>query len=381
MNSKNKNILIIAGEASGDLHGSLLIHKIKAIEPEINFYGIGGDRMVNEGLNLNFHINQMAFLGFVEVIKHIPFIKKVQNELLSLIKEKEIGTAILIDYPGFNLNFAKKLKKLNLKIIYYISPQIWAWGKGRIKKIKRLVDKMLVVFPFEEKLYKKEGIDCEFVGHPLIEILNNYNFLSQDKFFEIFSLQKDKEILTILPGSRLQEIEKLFPIVIEAAELIANKYNLQIVVGCASNIDENKFYELSNKDNFKIIKHHTYELIKYSKFGIIKSGTSTLEAALLGLPMVIVYKTNILSYFIGKSLINLDKIGMANIILEQKVVPELIQNDVQPEKIFNESDKILNDENIYNSIKDKFKNIKEILGTFSGPEKAANIIINFLNAY
>ena len=178
MNSKNKNILIIAGEASGDLHGSLLIHKIKAIAPEVNFYGIGGDRMVNEGLNLSFHVNQMAFLGFVEVIKHIPFIKKVQNELLSLIKEKEIGTAILIDYPGFNLNFAKKLKALNLKIIYYISPQIWAWGKGRIKKIKRLVDKMLVVFPFEEKLYKKEGIDCEFVGHPLIEILNNYNFLS-----------------------------------------------------------------------------------------------------------------------------------------------------------------------------------------------------------
>ncbi|GAB6283517.1 MAG: lipid-A-disaccharide synthase [Ignavibacterium sp.] len=381
MNNKNKNILIIAGEASGDLHGSLLIHQIKAIDPEINFYGIGGDRMVNESLNLSFHINQMAFLGFVEVIKHIPFIKKVQNELLSLIKEKEIGTAILIDYPGFNLNFAKKLRKLNLKIIYYISPQIWAWGKGRIKKIKRLVDKMLVTFPFEEKLYKKEGIDCEFVGHPLIEILNNYNFLSQEKFFEIFSLQKEKDILTILPGSRLQEIEKLFPIVIEAAELIANKYNLQIVVGCASNIDENKFYELSKKDNFKIIKHRTYELIKYSKFGIIKSGTSTLEAALLGLPMVIVYKTNILSYLIGKSLINLDKIGMANIILDQKVVPELIQNDVQPTKIFNEVDKILSDEKIYNSIKNQFKNIKEILGTFSGSEKAANIIINFLNAY
>jgi len=381
LNNQNKNILIIAGEASGDLHGSLLINQMKNIDPNINFFGIGGDRMKNANLNLAYHIDRMAFLGFAEVVKHIPFIKKVQKNLLLLIKEKQIKTAILIDYPGFNLNFAKKLKKLNIKIIYYISPQIWAWGKGRMKKIKKLVDKMLVVFPFEEKLYKDEGIDCEFVGHPLMEFLNSYNFLQRDKFFEIFSIQNDKDILTILPGSRLQEVEKLFPLVIEAAELIAKKHNLQILIGCAPDIDENKFYKLTSKNNFKVVKHYTYELIKYSKFGIIKSGTSTLESALLGLPMVIVYRTNALSYLIGKSLVRLDKIGMANIILNEKVVPELIQNDVQPIKIFNAADKILGNEKVYNSIKVKFKNIKEILGTFSASEKAANTIINFINEY
>ncbi len=165
----NDKLMIIAGEVSGDLHGASLISELKKRNKNISVYGIGGDKMKDARMEIVYHINKMAFLGFVEVVKHIPFVKQVQKDLINIIKEKDIKDVVLIDYPGFNLNFAKKLKALNVKVIYYISPQIWAWGAGRIKKIKKLVDKMIVLFPFEEEMYKKENINVEFVGHPLLE--------------------------------------------------------------------------------------------------------------------------------------------------------------------------------------------------------------------
>src|ERR1017187_6817829 len=178
MKSTNKNILVIAGEASGDLHGSALIGELKKIDSSINVFGIGGDKMKDSGMNVLYSIDKLAFLGFTEVIKHIPFIKKVQREILWLVKEKKIKNAVLIDYPGFNLSIAKKLKKSGLYIFYYISPQIWAWGAGRINKIKSLINKMIVVFPFEEELYLKNNVDVEFVGHPLLERINEYVLFS-----------------------------------------------------------------------------------------------------------------------------------------------------------------------------------------------------------
>ena len=234
----NKNLMIIAGEISGDLHGASLIKELKKLDPEINIFGIGGDKMQEAGMQLSYHINRMAFLGFAEVIRHIPFIKKVQKELLDLIKTENINTVVLIDYPGFNLSIAKKLKVLNVRIIYYISPQIWAWGGGRINKIKKLVNKMLVVFPFEEKLYSDHNINVEFVGHPLLERLKDYGFLSKEKLFEKYNLNKNKEILLILPGSREQEVKHIFPEVIKAAVKLAEEFNLQVVTACSSNIDK-----------------------------------------------------------------------------------------------------------------------------------------------
>ena len=321
----------------------------------------------------------MAFLGFVEVVKHIPFIKKVQSELIELIKEKKIDTVVLIDYPGFNLNIAEKLKKLNVKIVYYISPQIWAWGKNRIDKIKRLINKMIVVFPFEQEIYSKAGVDVDYVGHPLMEIIDNHKYLSKEDLFKEYQLDSAKDILLIMPGSRKHEVEKIFPESIKAAEKIINDYNMQIVVSASQNISEEFLFKIAKRRNFKVIKGHTYDLMKYSKFGIIKSGTSTLEAAIFELPMVIVYKISGLTYRIVKNLIKVKNIGMANIILNEQVVPELIQNDVSHKNIYEKSKEILSNPELYKSIKQKLGLVKEKLGDNGASKKAAQIIYKMMN--
>jgi lipid-A-disaccharide synthase len=371
--------MIIAGEVSGDLHGASLITELKKLDNNIEIYGIGGDKMSAAGMKTIYHTNQMAFLGFVEVIKHLPFIKKVQKELINTIMSKEIKTVVLIDYPGFNLSIAKKLKAMSVKIIYYISPQIWAWGEGRIKKIKKLIDKMLVVFPFEEELYKKAGVEVNFVGHPLLDRINEYNFLLKDELYKKFNLNIGKEILLILPGSRKHEVEKIFPECIAAAEKVANEFKLQIVIACSPNIEEEFLEKMSGSRDFKIIKGYTYDLMKYSKIGIVKSGTSTLEAGLLELPMVIVYKTSYLTYFIGKKLIKLDNIGMVNIIAGENIAVELIQDMANIDSIYNECKKILLDSNLLNSIKLQLSTLKEKLGSEGASSRAAKIIYPFIN--
>jgi lipid-A-disaccharide synthase len=379
MNSIKNNLMIIAGEVSGDMHGAALIHELKKLDHDLEIYGIGGDLMKSEGAYLIYHLNRMAFLGFVEVVKHIPFIKKVQSELIELIKKKKIDTVVLIDYPGFNLNIAEKLKNLNVKIVYYISPQIWAWGKNRINKIKRMINKMIVVFPFEQEIYNKAGVDVDYVGHPLMEIIDSHKYLSKEDLFKEYQLDSAKDILLIMPGSRKHEVEKIFPESIKAAEKISDDFNMQIVVSASQNISEEFLFKIAKRRNFKVIKGHTYDLMKYSRFGIIKSGTSTLEAAIFELPMVIVYKISGLTYRIVKNLIKVKNIGMANIILNEQVVPELIQNDVSHKNIYETSKGILSNPELYKSIKQKLGLVKEKLGDNGASKKAAQIIYKLMN--
>ena len=379
MNSKN--VLIIAGEASGDLHGASLIRELKKIDGSLKIFGVGGNKMQAEGMELIYHIDKMAFLGFVEVVKHLPFIKKVQRDLINEVKKRNVKEVILIDYPGFNLSIAKKLKSLDLKLIYYITPQVWAWGKGRVKKIKELFNKVLVVFPFEEKFFKSKNVNAEFVGHPLIQEINSYNFLDRDQLIKKFDLDPAKEILLILSGSRKQEVKTIFPEAIKAASRLVDEFDMQIVVACSSNLDEKVFYELTDQKNFKVIKDYTYDLLKHSKFGIIKSGTSTLEAGLMELPFVIVYKTSWLTYLIGKSLVKIKNIGMANIVLDEQVVPELIQNQANEKNIYSTAKNILSDDGLLNRMKLRLSRIKKVLGEKNAPKNAAKIIYSLLNEH
>ena len=374
-----QKLMIIAGEVSGDLIGASLIRELKKLDFGLKIFGIGGDKMAEEGMKILYHINKMAFLGLTEVVKHLPFIKKVQADLLAVAKSEEIKNVVLIDYPGFNLNIAKKFKKNRMKIIYYISPQLWAWASGRMKKIKRLVNKMLVVFPFEEKLYKSNKVDVEFVGHPLVDRINEYRFLSKEELFSRFDLDQSKELLLLMPGSRKHEVEKLFPPIIKAARKLADEFNLQIVIAASSNIDKNLFYQLNGQSDSKVITAYTYDLMNYAKFGIVKSGTSTLEAGYFALPMVIVYKISSITYLIVKKLIRVSKIGMVNILLEDNVVPELIQNDVSEEKIFAAGKKILKDEKHYNSVKLKLNRVKDKLGSEGASARAAKQIYAIMN--
>jgi len=375
----NHKLMIITGEVSGDLIGASLIKELKKLDAGLTIFGIGGEKMCEQGMNILYHINKMAFLGFTEVVKHLPFIKKVQADLLAVAKKEEIKNVVLIDYPGFNLNIAKKLKKNGMKIIYYISPQLWAWGSGRMKKIKRLVSKMLVVFPFEEKLYKSNNVDVDFVGHPLIDRINEYQFLSKQELFRKFGLDGSKELLLLMPGSRKHELEKLFPQIIKSAKKLADEFNLQIVIACSSNIDENLFYKLSGQSDYKVITGFTYDLMKYAMFGIVKSGTSTLEAGYFALPMIIVYKISGLTYLIVKKLIKVSKIGMVNILLEDNVVPELIQNDVSEGKIYDVGAKILSDKEYFNSVKLKLNMVKDKLGNEGASARASKQIYALMN--
>ncbi len=379
MITKYSELLIITGEVSGDLIGAALIRELRKLNGSLKVVGIGGNKMKSEGMEIIYHIDQMAFLGFVEVLKHLPFIKTVKRNLMHIVEERNIKNAVLIDYPGFNLSIAKKLKERGVKIIYYISPQIWAWGKNRINKMKILVNKMLVVFPFEKELYKDKGIDVEFIGHPIVERVNQYNFLTKEEFFNKFNLAKDKELLLIMPGSRNQEIRKIFPESLKAANRLADKFNMQIVVACSENMDENIFKNLDGIVHYKLIKGFNYDLMKHAKFGIIKSGTSTLEAGYFSLPMVIVYSTSFFTYFIGKHLITLDRIGMVNIILDDKVIPELIQSAVNENTIFSEAEKILSKKHNYDMMKRKLEDIKDKLGDVGASKNAAKTIFELIN--
>lgn len=379
LNSPNNKLLIITGEVSGDLIGASLIRELKSLQPELIITGIGGDRMKSSGMNLIYHSDQMAILGFVEVIKHLPFIRQVRKKIIETVIQENIRCVVLIDYPGFNLNIAKKLKERGIKIIYYVSPQIWAWAKGRVKKVQRFVDKMLVVFPFEVEFYNNEKVNVEYVGHPLVERISQYKFLSKEDFFAKYNLDEEKKTLLVMPGSREQEVKEIFPETIKAADMLAKKFDLQVVVAKSKNIDAKVFRDLSVSEKFTLIEDHNYELMKYSYFGIIKSGTSTLEAGYFSLPMVVVYKTSSLTYLIGKQLIKLDKIGMVNILLDKMVVPELIQNEANSENIFNTTSKIISDEKIYQSIKHKLEFVKEKLGSGGASKKAAKTILEIMN--
>lgn len=379
MIDENSELLVITGEVSGDLIGASLIKELKMLNSSLKIVGIGGNRMKDEQMEIIYHIDQMAFLGFVEVVKHLPFIKKVQGSLLEIVDKRKIKYAVLIDYPGFNLSIAKKLKARGVKIIYYVSPQIWAWGKSRINKMKTLINKMLVVFPFEKELYEKNGINVEFTGHPIVERVDQYDFLTREELYNKFNLKKGKELLLIMPGSRNQEVRKIFPESLKAANRLADKFNMQIVVACSENMDENIFNDIGGIGSFKLIKGFNYDLMRNAKFGIIKSGTSTLEAGYFSLPMVIVYRTSFFTYFIGRQLITLDRIGMVNIILDGKVIPELIQSEVNEKTIFSEAEKILSDEQNYILQKRKLENIKDKLGNIGASKNAAQLIIEQMN--
>lgn len=371
-------VMIIAGETSGDLHGASLMKELKVLSPDLCFCGIGGEKMIDEGLDALYTTSEMAMIGFTEVVKHIPFIRKVRKNLLNLIERDKISHLVLIDYPGFNLNFAGKAKKLGVKISYYISPQIWAWGKKRVKKIKKFIDKMIVILPFEEEFYREHDVDVEYVGHPIVDRLNEYNYLTREELNKKFGLD-ERDILLLLPGSRKSEVEKIFPETITAAEKIAADNKIQVIVACSGGINENFFEQISPAKDYTVVSGYTYDLIRHAKFGIIKSGTSTLECAILGLPFVVIYKTSALTYLIGKMLVNISNIAMPNIIAGKEIVKEFIQNDVQADKIAEFVVRILSKDENLEEIKRKLKSVKEKIGENGAAKKAASIIFTEIN--
>ena len=370
----HNSILIIAGELSGDVQGGKLVAAIKKLSPDLKITGIGGDNMEAAGMELLHHIREMSFLGFSEVVKHLPFIRKVMNELTAWIETNRPETVILIDYPGFNLRLAQKAKKLGCRIVYYISPQVWAWGAGRIKTISRLIDHMIVVFPFEEELYRSAGVKVDFVGHPILEGLNSK--LSREEFYEKHGFKLDDPVVGLLPGSRTQEVENLYLQMVEAVELMKKQLpDLQTVTGISPTLNENIY---SNIEAGKDLIHSNdiYDVMQHSAVLFVASGTATLESACLGTPMIIVYKVSPISWFLGKLLVKLKNIGLVNIVAGEKIVPEILQSEVTATRLASEGLSLLGDKTLMEDTRKKLMMVKESLGKTGASQRAAELIVN-----
>ncbi|MCK4966061.1 lipid-A-disaccharide synthase, partial [bacterium] len=375
-----KSVLIIAGEVSGDMHGANLIREMKKSEPDLCFWGIGGERMKQEGVELLYHINRMSLIGLTEVIKHIPFVCRVINRIAELVEEKKPQVVILIDYPGFNVRLGKRLKKAGCKIFYYISPQVWAWGKGRIKKIAGITDKMAVILPFEEDIYKKAGIDAVFVGHPLVDTAKTE--VTREEFYKTTGLTKDKITIGLLPGSRIQEIETLLPEMLKSLHSISETAgNVQGVVSMSPTIDKEIYDEIiSMHFPIPLIPEYNYPIMRYCDILVIASGTATLEAAVIGTPMIIVYRVSPVTYFFAKLLVKIPYIGLANIIAQRQIIPELIQRKSLAGDITAELEKMLANPAIGDGMRKELNDVKKKLGSPGASKRAAKMAVELMNS-
>ena len=368
---------IIAGEASGDLHASRLIRAIRLKDSNAEFRAWGGDLMQAEGATIIKHYKDLAFMGFSEVVANLRTIFKnmrfCKNDLLAYHPD----AVIFVDYPGFNLPMAKFAKEKGYKTIYYISPQVWAWKEKRVKTIRKTVDKMLVILPFEKAFYKKWNYETEYVGHPLIEIIDG--FKSQhtvQKIREELGFEEGKKIIAILPGSRKQEITKKLPIMLAASRYFNNYL---FVVAQASAISDELINSFtSSYPNVKVVKGETYKLLSISEAALVTSGTATLETALFDVPEVVCYKGSAISYAIGKRLIKVPYIALVNLIMNQPIVKELIQDDMSVEKMTLELRKITEDEKARSEMLEGYKRLIERLGGVGASKKVAFLITEHL---
>ncbi|MFT3746717.1 MAG: lipid-A-disaccharide synthase [Agriterribacter sp.] len=366
---------IIAGEASGDLHGSNLIKALKKTDHSATFRAWGGDMMEAAGAGVIKHYRELAFMGFVEVVMNLPAILNNLSFCKKDILNYKPDALILIDYPGFNLRIAKWAKAQGFKIIYYISPQVWAWKENRVKTIKECVDKMLVILPFEKEFYKKWHYNVTYVGHPLVEVIDEYSKKDVDTSSVPSSIQKP--VIALLPGSRKQEILKKLPVMLEVSKAFPD---YQFVVAKAPGQDDNFYKELlSRYPGVKSVSGKTYDLLLHAKAALVTSGTATLETALFGVPEVVCYKGSPVSYAIAKRVINIKYISLVNLIMDKPVVKELIQHELTVENAVKELNDILYNPERIQQLQSDYQQLRNILSRGGhASDNAAKAISSFL---
>lgn len=368
---------MVAGEPSGDLHGSGLVRELKRRSPNLNLYGIGGDQMAAAGFENLYHIDQLSLLGFTEVVRRLPFVNQVLRQLGRLLKSRRPDLVVLIDFPGFNLRLARMAKGLGVPVLYYISPQVWAWARERIWKIARWVDRMAVILPFEEKLFRQAGINARFVGHPLLD--GQGSQMTHSEFCLAYDLDPNRRTIALLPGSRSTEILKLFPVMIGATERIRGILgNIQVTVGVASTVNQRDLERMVPPDAWvRLVPDAIQDVLKHAEIAIVASGTATLEAAILGVPMVIVYRVSPLSYLIGRLLVSTDYIGLVNLVAGREVVPELIQGAATAENIAATAIRIIRDSTYRQSILKDLRMVRERLGKPGATRRVADMVFEF----
>jgi len=383
---------IIAGEASGDLHGSNLIKELRKADPATEVRCWGGDLMAAAGGTLVKHYKDLAFMGFVEVLSNLRTIFRNLEFCRQDIRAYQPDALILVDYPGFNLRIAKWARRQGLKVIFYISPQVWAWKENRVRAIKENVDKMLVILPFEKEFYRRWDYEVEYVGHPLVEVIDSFRADPRRHILQTLSpaftdssrpsatqLAESRPIIALLPGSRRQEILKKLPIMLAVAPLFPDH---QFVVAKAPGL-EDSFYDLLLKDhpNVSSVRNETYALLSQAKAAFVTSGTATLETALFGVPEVVCYKGSPVSYHIAKRLIKVKYISLVNLIMDKPVVKELIQDELTPENLKKELDSLLHDPKKLEQLRVDYAALKELLSQGGhASANAARSILQFMNA-
>lgn len=379
---KKKHILIVAGEASGDIHGAALVRAIKKLDQDVIVSGIGGDNIKKTGVDIIAPASDLAVVGLTEVFSKIPRIIGAHGHMRSLLKNIKPDLLILIDFPDFNISLARTAKRCKVPVLYYISPQVWAWRKGRVKKIARRVDKMAVILPFEKEFYLKSGADIsvEYVGHPLMEALPDD--LDRDLVSKTLGIDKGKLVLGILPGSRTDEIKNLLPSMISAAEILSSRYHdLQCVLPLAQTISSEFIQSFINKTTLKIImcNNDIYRALSVCDLALVASGTATLETALMGVPMVVAYRVSPLSYAIGKIILKVPHVSIVNLIAGGEIVPEVLQDAVNPEGLADRASMILNNEDYRKNMIINLKKVRESLGGKGASERTARIAMNMIN--
>ncbi|MDH3251476.1 MAG: lipid-A-disaccharide synthase [Ignavibacteria bacterium] len=372
-------MLIVAGEASGDLHGSGVVRELRKRIPSLEIFGIGGDRMRGEGMELLYHITAMSFMGFAEVVRNIRFIRSVEQRIARELSQRRPDVVVLIDYPGFNLRLARRARRAGIKVLYYISPQVWAWHKSRVHKMRSCIDTMKVVFPFEVDIYRDAGLDVEFVGHPLVEHIGSS--LSREEFRRHYRIAPDKKLLALVPGSRAQEISTIFPTMIRVAENLRTALDVEVAVGVAPNLGVEALQAyLPQASPIRCVEHATYDLMAHADAAIVTSGTATLETGWFGTPMAVVYKTSPITFFIGRMLVDVANIGMVNIVAGKTVVPEFIQNEMTVANLEEAVGRMLRDQSYADHIRHELAVIKTKLGTPGASRRVAESIIRLAEA-
>lgn len=377
----NKRVMIIAGETSGDARAAGLVEEVRARHPEISFFGIGGDRLRAAGVDTLVDARVMAVVGLVEVLAHFPTIYGALRLMRRKLREERPDMLILVDYPDFNLRLAKTAKALGIKVLYYISPQVWAWRQKRVYRIKTLVDHMAVVFPFEEPFYRHANVPVSFVGHPLVDEINAA-LPDRQAAIRGLGLDPTRRILGLFPGSRRSELKRLLPPLLEAArELQQRDPQLQFLLPCASGLEEADFspwLQQYEELSLQLVSDRVYEVMAACDTIVSASGTATLEIALMRTPLVIVYRIAPLSYQLMRRMVKVRHIGLCNIVADERIAPELVQHDATAEKITAEAERLLYDEQSNRQMREKLALVRERLGDGGASAKVAELTIRLL---
>ena len=371
-NKNSLKIFIVAGEESGDLHGSKLVHAMKKHTTNIQFTGHGGDRMANENVQIIEHVDDLAIIGFVEVIKHLPYMFKVMGSTVNWLRENNPDRLILIDYPGFNLRLAREAFQLGIPVTYFILPQVWAWKEGRVSILRDSVDQCLSIIPFEQEWFENKHVKTNFIGHPFIELEPPKKTI--DQFLSSHNLNHESPILTLLPGSRQQEINQHWPVYIKAVKMIkSNISNIQVIVGKAPGVT------LPNTPDFIKIEENDPQLTMcYGDAALVASGTATLEAAVLDIPMVVSYRFSLPTWIFAKKMATVSYASIVNLIANETIVPEFIQSEMTSENLTNAVIPLFNKTSERKIMLLGYEKVRRTLGMPGVYDRAAEAILNRL---